>query len=326
VTKAAEGAVFVLAGDDKQLPPIHPATPPRDLDHVVGSVYGYTRHHQKVDYYPLQVNYRSCETLVEFTKRAGYDPGLHARHPGLRIALLDQGLPKSRPPEWPDALFWTPAWARLLDPGQPATCFIYDDEVVGQANDFEADAIAALLWLLFGRVDQQLAGEFTQDGALRGLTRKPHEAAVFWERAVGVVTPHRAQMTNIVARVQAVFPEHDPTAIWSAVDTVERFQGQQRDIILASFGLGDPDLIRAEDEFLYSLHRFNVMASRARAKLIVFTTRSLVDHLADDAEVLEQSRLLKCFAESFCQNPSPLTLGYRVGGKDVSRSGVLRTR
>ncbi len=38
------------------------------------------------------------------------------------------------------------------------------------------------------------------------------------------------------------------------------------------------------------------MASRARAKLIVFTTRSLVDHLADDVEVLEESRLLKNFA------------------------------
>ena len=105
---------------------------------------------------------------------------------------------------------------------------------------------------------------------------------------------------------------------------MERFQGQQRDVIIASFGLGDPDLIRAEDEFLYSLNRFNVMASRARAKLIVFTTRSLVDHLADDADVLEASRLLKNFAESFCQEPEALTLGYHTGGALVERPGLLR--
>ena len=37
-----------------------------------------------------------------------------------------------------------PEWARLLDPARPATCFIYQDEVSGQVNDFEADAVAAL--------------------------------------------------------------------------------------------------------------------------------------------------------------------------------------
>jgi DNA replication ATP-dependent helicase Dna2 len=69
-----------------------------------------------------------------------------------------------------------------------------------------------------------------------------------------------------------------------------------------------------------------VRASRARAKLIVFTTRSLVDHLADDADVLEASRLLKNFAESFCQDPVAMTLGYRMNGVLVERAGVLRTR
>ncbi|MDP9352392.1 MAG: AAA domain-containing protein [Chloroflexota bacterium] len=326
VSKAADGAAFVLAGDDKQLPPIHPAVPPEDLDFVVGSIYGYIRHHHKVAYQPLQENYRSCQTIVEFTKQAGYDPGLHAHHADLRLALLGGALPTLRPSDWPDALYWTPAWTDFLEPAKPAVCFIYDDELAGQSNDFEADAVAALIWLLYGRIDRQLAGELDEEGRIKALTGRPHDAKSFWERAVGVVTPHRAQMGNIVARLQTMFPDHDAAAIWSAVDTVERFQGQQRDIIVASFGLGDPDLIRAEDDFLYSLNRFNVMASRARAKLIVLTTRTLVDHLADDAEVLEESRLLKNFAESFCQDPTPVTFGYRIGGVNVLRPGVLRSR
>jgi len=33
-------------------------------------------------------------------------------------------------------------------------------------------------------------------------------------------------------------------------------------VIIASFALGDPDAIQDEDEFLMSLNRFNVMASR----------------------------------------------------------------
>jgi hypothetical protein len=251
---------------------------------------------------------------------------LHAYHGQLRLALLGGALPTAPPAGWPDELYWTPDWARLLDPSKPAACFIYQDEVAGQANDFEADAVAALLWLLFGRVDRQLLGELGDDDAPKALTGVPHDGKGFWERSVGVVTPHRAQMGKIVARLQAIFPDHDRTTVWNAVDTVERFQGQQRDIIIASFGLGDPDLIRAEDEFLYSLNRFNVMASRARAKLIVLTTRSLIDHLANDADVLEESRLLKNYAECFCQDPADLLLGYRTAVGDVLRPGTLRTR
>lgn len=122
------------------------------------------------------------------------------------------------------------------------------------------------------------------------------------------------------------FPSHNPTTIWNAVDTVERFQGQQRDVIMASFGIGDTDLIRSEDEFLYSLNRFNVMASRARARLIVLLTRSLVDYLADDGAVLEESRLLKDYAESLCQSPTSIILGFRENGVDTLKPGTLRRR
>jgi DNA replication ATP-dependent helicase Dna2 len=325
VSKAAEGASFVLAGDDKQLPPIQQATPPDNLEDVVGSVYTYTRHYHSVTPYPLQINYRSCQTLVDFIKNAGYDPGLRAHHENIRLALLPAGLPSERPSEWPETLYWTSNWGQLLDPAHSAVCFIYDDDVAGQSNPFEADAVSALIWLLYGRFDRQLAGE-RKGETFAELELQLHDERSFWERAVGVVTPHRAQMSKIVGRLQAIFPSHDPTAIWNAVDTVERFQGQQRDIIIASFGLGDLDLIHSEEEFIYSLNRFNVMASRARAKLIVFLTRSLVDHLADDKDVLEESRLLKNYAESFCQSPTTITLGSKENGVDVVRRGTLRVR
>lgn len=104
-------------------------------------------------------------------------------------------------------------------------------------------------------------------------------------------------MAKIVHTLQSVFSNHPPEGIRSAVDTVERFQGQQRDVIVASFGIGDPDIVSTEDEFLYNLNRFNVLTSRARVKLIVFVTRPLLEHLSNDVEVLKQSRLLKQFAD-----------------------------
>lgn len=326
VTKAADGAAFVLAGDDKQLPPIHQATAPEKLDHVVGSVYGYVRHHHGVVPTSLQVNYRSNDTLVELTKRAGYDPKLQAQHANLRLKTLGDGFPKQRPDNWPSNVVWSPEWTRLLAPDKPAACFLYQDDVASQANDFEAEVVAALTWLLYGRIDRQLAGEYDKELRPRPLTGEPLSEREFWERGVGIVTPHRAQMAKIVERLQRAFPSHDPAFIWGAVDTVERFQGQQRDVIIASFGLGDPDLIRAEDEFLYQLNRFNVMTSRARAKLIVLVTRTLVEYLSDNVEVLDQSRLLKYFVETFCINPEQVTLAYMNEGKVIERVGFLRTR
>jgi superfamily I DNA and/or RNA helicase len=143
-----------------------------------------------------------------------------------------------------------------------------------------------------------------------------------------VVTPHRAQQGLIVQRLQDLFRPTGvgPGLVRGAVDTVERFQGQQRDVIIATFALGDPDAIRDEDEFLMSLNRFNVMASRARAKLIVLVTQEVVDHLAGDLDVLRESRLVKSYVESFCKASRPMTLGYLEAGAEKTMGGLFKWR
>ena len=143
-----------------------------------------------------------------------------------------------------------------------------------------------------------------------------------------MVTPHRAQRALIVDRLQRLYGASvsAPRLIADAVDTVERFQGQQRDVIVATFALGDPDAIRDEDEFLMMLNRFNVMASRARAKLIVLVSQEVVDHLSGDLDTLRQSRLLKAFVESFCGQSRPMTLGWVERGASVEVPGVFRSR
>jgi superfamily I DNA and/or RNA helicase len=150
----------------------------------------------------------------------------------------------------------------------------------------------------------------------------------FWRRGIGIVTPHRAQQALIVARLQQVFGPLGASKqlIRDAVDTVERFQGQQRDVIIASFALGDQDAIQDEDEFLMSLNRFNVMTSRARAKLITLVTREVVNHLSGELEVLRQSRLLKVFVESFCTNSRPMVLGHVPSGRAVQVDGIFKWR
>ena len=274
------------------------------------------------------INYRSNDTIVAFARMSGYQPTLASQSPNLRLDLLTP-LPHSRPANWPASLHWTAEWAALLDPTQPTVCFVYDGGRSSQRNHFEADAVAALLYLLQGRVADHLRNERdATTGAPIPPSTSPYAPLEFWRRTVGVVTPHRAQQGLIVGRLQQVFGASDTLAdvIRDAVDTVERFQGQQRDVIIASFALGDPDQIAEEEEFLMSLNRFNVMASRARAKLVVLVSREVVDHLAGEIEVLRESRLLKVFVETFCNQSRPADLGYLRGVAVETVPGLFRWR
>lgn len=83
--------------------------------------------------------------------------------------------------------------------------------------------------------------------------------------------------------------------------------------MLASFGLGDVDQIAAEEQFLFSLNRFNVTASRAQAKFIAIVSRPLVDYLPSDRRTLEESRLLKHFVDGFLRRTLSIDLPGFIG-------------
>lgn len=290
----AEDSALVMIGDPKQLPPIHKATPPSGLDAMVGSVYGYFT---SVGNVPgdlmLNRNYRSNRTIVDFARFAGYLPGLESNDPE-RLMPMTSDLPSLAPAGWPSNWAWTSDFADYLDPSKPAVAIVHADRLSCQWSEAEAETVAALVWLL-----RSSLGTSTGDGSV-----VPYADAEFWAKGVGIVTPHRAQQGLITSRLQTLFPG----AARSAVDTVERFQGQQREVILASFAIGDIDAIRNEEEFLYSLERFNVMASRARSKLIILLSWGVLDHLADKPDLLRASELLKRYVYTFCNMERDTTI------------------
>lgn len=322
VTAMADGGSVVCAGDPLQMEPLHQAEPPKGLEDVVGSVYGFLKSRDGVQETQLTRNYRSNQEVVDCFREAGYGPDLHANAPVLRLRLRLPGAggEEASSGEAESAL------DALLDPERPVACLLHRDGQSAQSSEFEAELVVALVRRLWRRLIPGLDGEVGHDGQPQPpRPSAPPDAREFWTRIVGVVTPHRAQQAMVVAGLARTFGPlgHDPAMIRAAIDTVERFQGQERDVMLASYAVGDPDTVRDEEEFLHSLNRFNVTVSRARAKVLVLLSQELVSHLADDIELVRQSRMLKYFAEEHCSNRLSTTLPWikrdgSVATKDVS--------
>jgi len=101
-----------------------------------------------------------------------------------------------------------------------------------------------------------------------------------------VVVPHRAQK----ALLRTTFPK---LAGEDAIDTVERFQGGERDVIIVSATASDPDYVLAEADFLLNLNRLNVALSRPRKKLVVVASRSVTRLLMSDLDVFDNAVIWK---------------------------------
>lgn len=89
-------------------------------------------------------------------------------------------------------------------------------------------------------------------------------------RSVGVVTPFRAQADALEAAALAAFDVDQLEALDLRIGTVHAFQGNERDVVIASFGLGPADT--ASWRFVEDPHLFAVFMTRAKRRLIVLVS------------------------------------------------------
>ena len=116
----------------------------------------------------------------------------------------------------------------------------------------------------FGRINKAEANLTLETLTL--YLKKIGKERILEERIdVGVISPYRAQVQHL-RRLIAKSGELKPFRHLISVNTVDGFQGQERDIIIIS-------LVRANEEgqigFLKDLRRMNVAITRARMKLII---------------------------------------------------------
>ena len=155
-----------------------------------------------------------------------------------------------------------PLVAAALDPAHPVVLVQHDEAGSLRHNELEVEVIAPLVAALRDQL------------ALDGRT------------GIGIVVPYRAQRT-------ALSLEHPDLAAEGAIDTVERFQGGEREVVIVSATASDPDFVLAETSFLLNANRFNVAISRPRRKLIVIASTTLFHLTPPDVTQFEAALLWK---------------------------------
>ena len=216
----------VFAGDHCQLPPTIKSFA------ALKAGLGKTLMERIVENHPetvtlLKMQYRMNEEIMRFSSDWFYGNQVESAPEVKYRSILDLDIPMT--------------WIDTSEMG--------NEEFVGES---------------FGRINKDEA-ELTLL-ALEQYFTKIGKTRILEERLdVGVISPYRAQ----VQYLRRLFKKREffkPYRHLISVNTVDGFQGQERDIILIS-------LVRANDEgqigFLRDLRRMNVAITRARMKLII---------------------------------------------------------
>ena len=224
----------ILAGDHCQLPPTV-----KSIAALKGGL-GKTLMERLAEIKPscvtlLQVQYRMNEQIMRFSSNYFYG-GKVLTAPQIKYrGILDYDIPI----EWD-----SPQDTTLTEyPGHTGETFIGD--TYGRINKGEAQLTLEKLQQYFRKIGKQRILDEHID--------------------VGVISPYRAQ----VQYLRQLIRKHDffkPFHKLISINTVDGFQGQERDIILIS-------LVRDNEQgqigFLRDLRRMNVAITRARMKLII---------------------------------------------------------
>lgn len=138
--------------------------------------------------------------------------------------------------------------AEILDTTKPEVLYCHYHQSNESRSEYESNIVA----------------EFIEEYLKQGVT--PADIAI--------LTPFRAQVRQIKKALMKL-TNYKNFKDDLFVDTVERIQGQERDIIIFSLATSDPIKAMQRATFFFNPNRFNVAITRARKKRIVIGHKNL---------------------------------------------------
>jgi ATP-dependent RNA/DNA helicase IGHMBP2 len=225
----AERVVF--AGDHCQLPPTIKSIEAAKAG-LAQTLFEKCIHRQPQVASMLQVQYRMHEDIMRFPSRYFYHNELIADEAVRQHALTkpNDGTTLALPP------------IDFIDTAGCGFTEAQDPETLSRYNDEEAMALIRHLEKLIQTI---------------GLKD--------WPYTVGIITPYSAQVERLVKLAESS-EVLSSLLQYITINTVDAFQGQERDIIAISFVRSNE---KSEVGFLADIRRTNVAITRARKKLLM---------------------------------------------------------
>lgn len=112
---------------------------------------------------------------------------------------------------------------------------------------------------------------------------------------MAILTPFRAQVRQI-KKALAKLNNYSDFKEKLFLDTVERIQGQERDIVIFSLATTDPIKAMQRASFFFNPNRFNVAITRSKKKRIVIGNKNLFHFSSEDPEL---DRMIKNFRDFY---------------------------
>ncbi len=116
-------------------------------------------------------------------------------------------------------------------------------------------------------------------------------------KTVGVIVPYRRQIAQIRQALTAMASPLAPMATDICIDTVERYQGSQRDVIIFSFGVTHRfqlDFLTAstfaDDDGTLVDRKLNVALTRARRQMIIVGQPNVLNHVTLFRQLIDSYR------------------------------------
>lgn len=115
---------------------------------------------------------------------------------------------------------------------------------------------------------------------------------------IGVVTPFRRQARLVKRRLRRHPRLPSGAAADIVADTVERFQGQERELVILSLTTSDTDFLERIADFYFQEERWNVAVTRARSKVVIVGSPAIRKFAPLDSELIDQVALIRSLLNS----------------------------
>ena len=184
----------------------------------------------------------------------------------------------------------------------------YDDREHTMVNPIETTLIDALATAIdhesTPRADGGVSGALAEGPGPEPHTSQPRDDESGTEMndspSVGVVTPHNAQR----GALETVLPAS------ITANTVEKYQGGERDIIAVSATVSDPSFARKEERFILNPRRLLVAISRSKLLTVVVCSTALFEVAPEDSERLDDGPVwARLFTQAVGRDPEPAWAG-----------------